>query len=161
MNNKGFTLIELIMVIAILIMLSLFATPNVIKLLEENKLNNYNTTIESIIEAVEVYVSDNRYDLTFDPNCSPNDTNDIVATVTLQTLVYGNYITEPIKNGCTEEDISKDTKVKIILNCGTRQFSYDIDESTSSDTLRRKTDDSGNEVSGLEGLTLSSCSSLY
>ena len=40
MNNKGFTLIEMIMVIAILAMLAVLTTPNVIKMINKNKADN-------------------------------------------------------------------------------------------------------------------------
>ena len=37
MNNKGFTLLEVIMVVAILGIITLILVPNVITLIEENK----------------------------------------------------------------------------------------------------------------------------
>ena len=85
MNNKGFTLIELIMVITILTMVGLIATPNVIKFIKQNKVDNYNNTIDSIIEASKLYVSENRNDLNFENNdfCIPGETKDLKTSVNL------------------------------------------------------------------------------
>lgn len=159
MNNKGFTLIELIIVVVILGMLSLLATPNIIKMINKNKVDNYNSTIDSIVEATEVYASDNRYNLTFDDNCIPSDNpeKNITASIALQDLIDNKDISTPVKNFCTDKEINSNIKIKIILNCGTRQFSYDIDESTSGDTLKRRDD-----VTGIEGLKLvNSCDDIY
>ena len=56
MNNKGFTLIEMIMVIAILAMLAVLTTPNVIKMINKNKADNYNSVIDSIVSSCDLYV---------------------------------------------------------------------------------------------------------
>ena len=57
MNNKGFTLIEMIMVIAILAMLAVLTTPNVIKMINKNKADNYNSVIDYIVSSCDLYVS--------------------------------------------------------------------------------------------------------
>lgn len=133
MNNKGFTLIEIIMTIAILAMITLLSTPNIIKLINKNKADNYNSTIDSIIKSTEIYASDNRYKLTFEDNtgnssfCSPTDTKDIYSYITLQDLVNSKNISEEIKNPCTDKIVSTDEiSIKIILNCKTRQFNYEL-----------------------------------
>lgn len=159
MNNKGFTLIELIIIIAILSMLALISTPNVIKMIEKNKVDNYNGVIDSIIKATEIYVSDNRYKLSFDDSCKPGDTKDVYASITLQNLIDSKDISSEVKNSCTDKSIYNSTSIKITLSCKTKQFSYDIVESTSNNTLERK---SG--VSGIAGLKIpdgSNCSYLY
>ena len=69
MNNKGFTLIEMIMVIAILAMLAVLTTPNVIKMINKNKADNYNSVIDSIVSSCDLYVSDKRYELRFNNTC--------------------------------------------------------------------------------------------
>ena len=46
MNNKGFTMIELIMVIMIIALLALLSAPNIIKMINRNKRENYNDTID-------------------------------------------------------------------------------------------------------------------
>jgi len=157
MNNKGFTLIELIMVITVLAMLALLSTPNIIKLIEKNKVDNYNNTIDSIIEATELYVSNNRYNLNFNENCTPKDTKDIYTNITLKNLIDSKDITSPVKNPCNDNSISDTTKIKVTLSCKTRQFSYDIvyDSSTTLTTKTNVTDSVGKIRSG------KTCEDLY
>ena len=68
-------------------------------------------------------------------------------------MIDAKDITTPVKNFCSDQGISNDTQIKIILNCGTRQFSYDIIENS---TLKRK---SG--VDGIDGLKITKCNDLY
>ena len=128
MNNKGFTLVELILVISVLAMLALLSTPSITRMIEQNKVNNYNSTIDSIINAASLYASNNRYELKFDNNafCRPSDTNDIFSVITLKDLIDNGDISSPVKNFCTDVDFSVSSQIRIILNCKTRQFSYEI-----------------------------------
>lgn len=171
MNNRGFTLIELILVIALLSLIAIISTPNIIKVIKKNKVDNYNGTIDSIEKAADLYVSNNRYELKFknelgkDDFCKPTDSSDkeIIASIFLDNLIESKDISTPVKNFCTDEDINVNTVIKIILNCGTRQFSYDIDEESSNDTLKRR---SNGEipVTGIDGIKIEDgnyCESLY
>jgi len=167
MNNKGFTLIELIMIISVLAMIALLSTPNVLKMIEKNKADNYNSTIDAIVEAAELYASNNRYNLDFvDKNgnrayCSPNGVDDIYTYIELIDLINNKDISSPVKNSCTDEEIPGSTKIKIILNCGSRLFSYDI-EVDDGTVLKRKTDEDDVSIDGIEGLKLeNSCDELY
>lgn len=134
MNNKGFTLIELIIVIALLATIALLSTPNIIRVIEKNKVDNYNETLDSIIEAAELYVSDNRYKLVFkdasgnNASCKQGDPDDkkIYSQTTLENLINYKYISESVKNPCNEEEISPTTKIDITLNCKTKLFEYKI-----------------------------------
>lgn len=154
MNNKGFTLIELIMVIALLAVIALLTTPNIIKLIEKNKVDNYNSTIDTIIKATEVYVSNNKYNLDFNGEyCSPSDTKDIYTYITLEDLIDSKDLSEKVRNYCTDSEVSNDLEIKIILDCETRQFSYDI---IDNDTLKKK---SG--INGLDAFKIKSCDELY
>lgn len=160
MNNKGFTLIEMIMVIAILAMLAVLTTPNVIKLINKNKVDNYNYVIDSVIKACDLYTSDNRYDLKFNGSCTGDyeATPNISTEVTLKALVDANYISTPIRNECTNEEIGYDTiKITITLDCKTKNFSYKI-EDTSNKHFIRKNDVTSNDGKIIEGKY---CSDLY
>ena len=156
MNNKGFTLIELIMVIALLAVIALLTTPNIIKLIEKNKVDNYNNAIDTIIKATEVYVSNNKYNLDFSGQyCKPSDKSDknISAIIELNDLIENKDISGEVKNHCTDSNIDNKTEIKIILNCGTRQFSYEI---IGNDSLKTK-----DINKGLEGFKITSCDELY
>lgn len=117
MNNKGFTLIELIVVVAIIALLSLVLTPNVISLINKNKVNSYNDTIKSIEMAAATYVSDNRYGLGI--TCTDNEKK-----VTLKTLVEAGALTSIPTNPCTNGNFVDTEEVTITYYCNTKEYSY-------------------------------------
>lgn len=121
MNNRGFTLIELIVVVAIIALLSLVLTPNVISLINKNKVNSYNDTIKSIEMAAASYVSDNRYSLGI--TC-PDSATKVTKIVTLQTLVKTGALTSIPTNPCTNSDFVDTEEVRITYNCNTKEYSY-------------------------------------
>lgn len=155
MNNKGFTLIEIIMVIAILALLAILTTPNVISLINKNKVDDYNAVIDSIVKATDIYVSDNRYNLTFDNSCS-DSVDEISTNITLETLVVSGDLSSEITNHCTNEIINNDNNdnlknilVTITLDCKTKKFSYEVD--IAENYFKRKpnvTDSSGKILEG-------------
>lgn len=162
MNNKGFTLIEMIMVIAILAMLAVLTTPNVIKMINKNKADNYNSVIDSVIKACDLYVSDKRYELRFNNTCpteSESSTITEISTfITLQDLVNSKDISTPIRNECTNEEIGYDTiKITITLDCKTKNFSYKIEDTTNKHFIR-KVGVTSNDGKIIEG---NYCSNLY
>lgn len=142
MNNKGFTLIEMIMVIAILAMLAVLTTPNVIKMINKNKADNYNSVIDSIVASCDLYTSDNRYNLSFNNTCpteSESSTITEISTfITLQDLVNSKDISTPIRNECTNEELNYDTiKITITLDCKTKNFSYKIEDPSNKHFIRK------------------------
>ena len=160
MNNKGFTLIEMIMVIAILAMLAVLTTPNVIKMINKNKADNYNSVIDSIVSSCDLYVSDNRYKLRFNNTCSGDyeATPNVSTYITLQDLVNSKDISTPIRNECTNEELNYDTiKITITLDCKTKNFSYKIEDTTNKHFIRR------NGVTSNDGKIIEGkyCSDLY
>ncbi len=160
MNNKGFTLIEMIMVIAILAMLAVLTTPNVIKMINKNKTDNYNSVIDSIVSSCDLYVSDKRYELRFNNTCSGDyeATPNVSTSITLKDLVNSKDISTPIRNECTNEELNYDTiKITITLDCKTKNFSYKI-EDTSNKHFIRKNDVTSNDGKIIEG---KHCSDLY
>lgn len=162
MNNKGFTLIEMIMVIAILAMLAVLTTPNVIKMINKNKADNYNSVIDSIVASCDLYTSDNRYNLSFNDTCpteSESSTITEISTfITLQDLVNSKDISTPIRNECTNEELSYDTiKITITLDCKTKNFSYKIEDTTNKHFIR-KNDVTSNDGKIVEGKY---CTDLY
>lgn len=160
MNNKGFTLIEMIMVIAILAMLAVLTTPNVIKMINKNKADNYNSVIDSIVSSCDLYVSDNRYKLRFNNTCSGDyeATPNVSTSITLKDLVNSKDISTPIRNECTNEELNYDTiKITITLDCKTKNFSYKIEDTTNKHFIR-KNDVTSNDGKIIEGKY---CSDLY
>ena len=81
MNKKGFSLVEALLVIAIIGVLLLTLIPSVITIINENKRKTCISTKNSIINAAKMYVAENKYNVI---SCGDN-------TVTLDTLKsYGN-----------------------------------------------------------------------
>ena len=62
MNNKGFTLIELIATIALLAVISLISYVSISKVLEQSRVNDCETMVNNIKSAVKECISYNRYD---------------------------------------------------------------------------------------------------
>ena len=126
MNRKGFTLIEVIMVIAIIAILSIILAPNVMVLINKNNERSCEKLIDNIKSAAKMYVNQNKYELGFD--CDDNKTKGI----TLETLVDAGYLTGDIlKNkeypsgyivnpvGNTKIDLKR-TTVSVTYNCGAK-----------------------------------------
>lgn len=101
MNNKGFTLIELIATIALLAVISLISFVSVNKVIEQSKINDCETLVNNIKMATSEYVSDNRY-----KNLNVEDFN-------VKKLVDGKYLSTPIINPFSKEEIDPQS---ILLN---------------------------------------------
>ena len=107
MNKKGFTLIEVIMVIAIIAILSLILIPNVMVLIDKNK----KRTCEKM--------SDNKYELDFDCSGTPKE-------ITLKTLVDAGYLGGELVNPINKEEISLESKVLVTYDCSVKGFKYKV-----------------------------------
>lgn len=57
LNNKGFTLVELLAVVVILVIIMLVAIPNISSSIERRKIKNETKTKEVIIDASELFVT--------------------------------------------------------------------------------------------------------
>lgn len=125
MNRKGFTLVEVIVVIAILAVLVLILVPNIFVMINKNNEKSCNSLIDNIESAAKIYVTNNKYNLGFGCN-APNNTKNIK----LQTLVdSGNLKTDgagKIINPIDESEISFDNAVVVTYDCNTKTFSYNV-----------------------------------
>lgn len=120
MNNKGFTLLEVILVVAILGVITLIIVPSVSSLLNKNKSEQYENLKKSIISAAKMYVSDNRYDLGI--NC----TNNIYQfTIELNKLVDAGDLSNPVIDPRDKSEIELSNVVNITYNCSNKSFSYE------------------------------------
>ena len=120
MNRKGFTLIEVIMVIAIITILSLILIPNVMVLINENKKRSCEKMIDNIESAAKMYVNQNKYELGFD--CYDNKTKGI----TLKTLVDAGYLGGELVNPINKEKIDLESEVSVTYNCKLKGFEYKV-----------------------------------
>lgn len=125
MNKKGFTLVEALVVIAIVALLVLILVPNVFTLINKNNEKSCNSLINNIKSSAKVYVTTNKYDLEF--GCSAPDNT---KRITLQTLIdTGDLTTDDngkIINPVKDEEIPLTTEVEVTYNCKTKDFTYSV-----------------------------------
>ena len=107
MNKKGFTLIELIVTIALLAIIVLIAVPAINGMIDKNKENNCQVLKDNIIKASELYISDNRYSI----NWRNNET-------TVGLSQYREYLNTSIVNPCDNSYYSGDIQVRFRNNNG-------------------------------------------
>ena len=126
MNKKGFTLIETIMVIAILALLMLILVPNVIVLINKNNIKSCHNLEESIKNATKMYVTNNKYELGF--SCPSTDSTS--KDVSIQTLLDSGALklsTDKLTNPKDDSEIKPDnTSVKVTYDCNTKEFTYEF-----------------------------------
>lgn len=117
-NKKGFTLIETLMVIALIGIISLILVPNVIFLINKNKKESCENLKKNIISATKIYVNENKYDLNF--------TCDNPIKITISTLIEVGKLSGDIKDPTNEEVNLKNEEVEVKFNCNTKQFTYNF-----------------------------------
>ena len=121
MNKKGFTLIETIMVIAILALLMLILVPNVIVLINKNNIKSCHNLEDSIINSAKMYVARNKYELGFSCNETKSlKIQDLVNSGDLK--ISDNKLTNPVDNS----SISLENTINIKYNCNNKEFTYEF-----------------------------------
>ena len=118
-NKKGFTIIELIMVIVIISILSLVLVPNIITFNNKNKIKSCESLEKNIISTAKIYVTNNKYDLCFD--CSGE-----AKTILLQTLVDSGDLSSPITNPMTKDKIDLNKTITVTYDCTNKTFTYNF-----------------------------------
>lgn len=115
MKNKGFTIIELLAVIAILGILALLLIPNIIKIRKDYLEKTYDTRIKLIHNAALDWASDNLVNVpvhvsndyngstTVDSNCSKYCQGDTCNYITIGYLIKNNYLSKSDTN-CTGDN---------------------------------------------------------
>lgn len=103
MNNKGFTLIELIATIALLGIIAMISFVSINAVIKSNKTEQCKNLISSIETATKEYVSDNRY----------GDLN----IIDFNASMLDGYLSMPIKNPYTNKNIEpSNINISIELN---------------------------------------------
>lgn len=122
MNKKGFTLIETVMVIAILALLMLILVPNVISLINKNNIKSCQNLEASIKNAAKAYVTNNKYQLGF--SCGTEKEIKIQDLIDSGDLkLTDNKLVNPKNN----DTISPNkTVVKVTYDCNKKTFTYDF-----------------------------------
>lgn len=93
LDNKGFTLVEVIAVVVILSVLSLLIVPSISNLLNMSKDNSYSDLINSIKLSCEQYINDNRYSNTVNINCTSCESKECEQNkITIKSLLDNGYL---------------------------------------------------------------------
>ena len=88
MNNKGFTLVELLAVLVILSTIMWIAIPSISSSMERAKKKQNNVNTKVLIAAAEMYVADHRYAIMKQDGSS--------CFVDVSSLLEGNYISDDV-----------------------------------------------------------------
>lgn len=117
MNNRGFTLIELIITIALLSIIAVISFVSINNVIEDSKINDCNTLVNNIKSAVMEYVSDNRYNEDAFSYCSFTDPNAICnVTILGSDLTSLKYLSSPIVNPFDNDEIITPDSITIEVN---------------------------------------------
>ncbi len=141
-NNKGFTLVELIAVIVIIAIIAAIATPRVIESFNQGKDNAYNIMINNIVTSSKSYYEECQFgNLTHNgTSCSNEGTinltlNDLVSTgfltATNETEADGT-VKKVIKDPNTKEDIGTCT-ISITKSKEANKYVYTINSTTTDE----------------------------
>lgn len=98
-NKNGFTLVELIATIAILLLIVGIAIPSTINMMNKKKEQNYEKVIQSIKDAAETYVQMNDIDTA------------TTTTILLYKLISEELLDSPVINPLTEEEFKNTCKI--------------------------------------------------
>ena len=121
MNKNGFTLIETIMVIAILALLMLILVPNVISLINKNNIKSCQNLEASIKNAAKAYVTNNKYQLGF--SCGTEKEIKIQDLIDSGDLkLTDNKLVNPKDNST----IKQDKEITVKYDCDKKIFTYDF-----------------------------------
>lgn len=133
MKKNGFTMIELLLTIALLAVVTIIVAPQVFDLMEQNKKNSCESTLNSVTKAAQMYVSENKYDLGFTCDGSAK-------TVTLKTLYDYDYLSGTVVGDENtgyfdnpldgKEDFYLTDVVSITYDCSTLEFTYSYKNSS-------------------------------
>lgn len=114
MNNKGFTLIELIVTIILLAMILSIGAYSIISIVKDSREKNYNTLIKSVKSAVESYAIECKY------SHDAGDDDNITCSnqITLGDLVKYGFLSGNSKNETNQNYTIVNPKDNIsIANC--------------------------------------------
>ena len=121
MNNKGFTLVELIATIALLAVIAIISFVSINEVVNQSKVSDCENLLLSIKSAAKEYVSDNRYNNDFD-----ND-NDMIENITSKMLIDNNYLSDNIVSPFDNNKIIKAENIKIQIQLNSDYTAKKVD----------------------------------
>ena len=128
MKNKGFTLIEVLGVIAVLGLIAMVAMPNIIDSLKKTDENKQKAYQNSILQGTEIYVEQNRDLFKVRIGKGPGT----YFLIKIYDAVATGYVQSTLTNSATGTTADKDNGcVKISINSN-KSLSYDYISATGS-----------------------------
>ena len=112
MNKKGFTIVELLVTVALLAIISTISVISITSFINKNKENNYEILKNTIIQASKEYVADNRY-------------GNIDSSITAQYLLDNHYITSGLTDPKTGKNIDLNSVI-ITITYQNKNYTYEI-----------------------------------
>ena len=121
MKNKGFTLVEMLGVMTLLVIIFAFIYPNAINMLEKGKENDYLEYENSVFLAVEAYINS-------DVSLSSKLVNEGDSlSITYSDLLKSGFLSSKLVNPKTNASTgSEPTKVVVIKVAKDKSFIYTI-----------------------------------
>lgn len=142
LNYKGFTLVELLAVIAIMGMLAVIMVPTISGVIKSNKENSLSNLKNSIKSSARAYISDNRYEISLGGSCTnsndkrnitsigtgPNQKNITDSKIRVSILVSEGYLKSnsgDIINPETNKPINKENSyIMVKYDCSSKDYEY-------------------------------------
>ena len=129
MDRKGFTLVEVLLTIAILALILIIMVPNVFVLVEKNNVKSCENLIKNIESSAKIYVSNNKYNLGI--KCyDVNNSDDTTLKITFGDLINSGDLTTDssgkIINPIKDTEISLTNIVNVTYDCSTKEFNYEV-----------------------------------
>lgn len=112
--KKGFTLVELLVVIVILGLIAMVVYPAIVKVINDSKESAYETQEKIIIKAAKEWAVEH-------PSELPSDES-TTGSVCLTTLLQEGYIDNSIKNPYTSQEMNG--YVEIVLTSNRYEYKY-------------------------------------
>lgn len=139
MNNRGFTLIELIVTIALLALISTISVSVIGNIRGKHNVNSYYELLKNVESAAKLYVTDNSYNLkSIDSSINIKCPNNNTFTISLQQLVDNGYLTTDnngIKNFDGNTLTLSENKVTVTYDCTKKNFTYKIDKNDENNKI--------------------------
>ena len=138
LNNKGFTLIEILAVVIILSIITAIMVPSVNYLIDKNKEDNYKQLEKNILNATKIYLSDNRYNINLDYGislCEDREVEENIASINENT--FNEDWIEIYKMPITREKL-KDYITEYHSIDGYKNFLWDIEKKSDLVLIHRK-----------------------
>lgn len=123
MNQKGFTMIEILAVFTITAIILLIAVPQIISMLKKGNDTAYKEFEDNVFIAAEAYIQDENINVTTD-----------ITQITLEQLVNSGYLKSTLINPNNKEKVISNNNKKIIVKVkkdedGVLFFEIERDES--------------------------------